>query len=54
MGKNAKFGKDAEKKRMEKMEKVKSRKLQAMGGRDIIRREAQFRIAPKHPGMGRR
>lgn len=25
-----------------------------MSGRDLFRREEHFRIAPKHPGMGRR
>lgn len=26
----------------------------ARSGRDILRQEEHFRIAPKHPGMGRR
>ncbi len=54
MAKGPKQGKNLEKKRMDNMEKAKSRSMFAQGGRDILRREAQFRIAPKHPGMGRR
>lgn len=46
-----KAGKDAKNKGQEKQ---KTRKSLSLGGRDILRREAQFRIAPKHPGMGRR
>lgn len=37
-----------------KMDKGKAPKSISLGGRDIIRRDEQFRIAPKHPGMGRR
>ncbi len=54
MNKPWKFGKDSDKKRMENQEKSRMPKNQPLGGRDILRREAQFRIAPKHPGMGRR
>jgi hypothetical protein len=34
--------------------RIHSRKSNLAGGRDILRREEQLRIAPKHPGMGRR
>ncbi len=54
MTKGPKQSKDIQKKRMDNQEKAKSRSFFAQGGRDIIRRDAQFRIAPKHPGMGRR
>jgi hypothetical protein len=37
-----------------KSDKQKTRKSVFRGGRDILKREEQFRIAPKHPGMGRR
>ena len=54
MTKGPKQAKNIEKKLMDNLEKAKSRALFAQGGRDILCREAQFRIAPKHPGMGRR
>ena len=34
--------------------KVRPHKSVSMRGRDILRFEEHFRIAPKHPGMGRR
>ncbi len=51
MYKLGKSGKDPAKKGLEKN---LMRKSLSQSGRDIIRREAQFKIAPKHPGMGRR
>lgn len=39
------------KKRKERAMLLRSR---LMSGRDIFRREEHFRIAPKHPGTGRR
>ena len=54
MAKNGKLGKYTQKKLQERMETHKLHGMQAAGGRDILKREAQFRIAPKHPGMGRR
>ncbi|HEY9594993.1 MAG TPA: hypothetical protein VHE79_10970 [Spirochaetia bacterium] len=29
-------------------------KMQARSGRELFKREENIRIAPKHPGMGRR
>jgi len=43
--------KQPDRKRKERALLLKSR---LMSGRDIFRREEHFRIAPKHPGMGRR
>ncbi len=51
MGKAAKFGKGGKGKRSQKLKLPKSAQA---GGRDIIRQDERFRIAPKHPGMGRR
>jgi hypothetical protein len=51
MGKAAKFGKGGKGKRNLKVRLPKSGQS---GGRDIIRQDERFRIAPKHPGMGRR
>ncbi len=51
MSKAAKFGKGGKSKRTRK---VKLPKSAQSSGRDIIRRDEHFRIAPKHPGMGRR
>ncbi len=51
MGKNARFGKYGNAKRKEK---VRAHKSIPMQGRDILRLEEHFKIAPKHPGMGRR
>jgi hypothetical protein len=33
---------------------MRKAKPPARSGRDILRQEEHFRIAPKHPGMGRR
>jgi hypothetical protein len=49
-----KIGKNGKEGDRRKNEKRKLPKPPSQGGRDILRREAQFRIAPKHPGMGRR
>ncbi len=35
-------------------ERIRRSKPYPTSGRDIVRRDEQFRIAPKHPGMGRR
>jgi len=35
-------------------ERAKPLKAQPLTGRDIVRRDEHFRIAPGHPGMGRR
>lgn len=35
-------------------QKIQPSKRYPETGRDILRRVEQFRIAPKHPGMGRR
>jgi len=51
MAKNGKFGANADGKRKHKDMLPKSRPT---SGRDILRRDEHFRIAPKHPGMGRR
>ncbi len=51
MYKLGKLGRDGNKRNTEKRKLPKS---PTQGGRDILRRDAQFRIAPKHPGMGRR
>lgn len=34
--------------------KLRLQKSAPMSGRDILRFEEHFKIAPKHPGMGRR
>jgi len=34
--------------------KVRPQKSVPLKGRDILRFEEHFKIAPKHPGMGRR
>ncbi len=51
MGKNGRFGKQDESRRQRRLRPQRSAPMQ---GRDIIRREEHFQIAPKHPGMGRR
>ncbi len=51
MSKNGKSGKRSELRRLERNRPSKS---VPMTGRDILRLEERFRIAPKHPGMGRR
>ena len=51
MAKTGKFGSKADRRRREKAILSKSRPT---SGKDIFRREEHFRIAPKHPGMGRR
>jgi hypothetical protein len=51
MRKNGKSGKREEAKRPRKVQPRQSTPVQ---GRDILRFEEHFRIAPKHPGMGRR
>jgi len=42
--------------RREESRFTETRKLKppAKSGRDILRQEEHFKIAPKHPGMGRR
>jgi hypothetical protein len=45
------IGKYQNKKRIERDMLLRSRPI---SGRDIFRREEHIRIAPKHPGMGRR
>jgi hypothetical protein len=47
-GKPSLFGRSREK------ERAKPLKAQPLTGRDIVRRDEHFRIAPGHPGMGRR
>jgi hypothetical protein len=47
------FGKK-EKRGPRHTERLQTRKSTLRGGRDILRREESFKIAPKHPGMGRR
>jgi hypothetical protein len=51
MGKAAKLGKGAKTKKGKKITLPNSAQS---SGREIIRRDEHFRIAPKHPGMGRR
>ena len=51
MGKTGRFGKQDAMKRRPKLQPHHSVPVK---GRDIIRLEEHFRIAPKHPGMGRR
>ncbi len=51
MSKNGKFNKRSELQRQDRSRPSKSVLLK---GRDILRLEESFRIAPKHPGMGRR
>lgn len=51
MNKSGRFGKYGDAKRKAKIRTLKS---VPMKGRDIIRFEEHFQIAPKHPGMGRR
>ena len=51
MNRNGKFGKQGEPKGLRRLRPQRSVPVQ---GRDIIRLEEHFKIAPKHPGMGRR
>jgi hypothetical protein len=51
MSKGGRFGKLDDQKRLRKLRPQRSVPMQ---GRDIIRLEEHFKIAPKHPGMGRR
>jgi hypothetical protein len=51
LSKNGKFGKQDGAKRPRRLRPQRSAPVQ---GRDIIRLEEHFKIAPKHPGMGRR
>jgi hypothetical protein len=48
-GKPGLFGKS---RRKERVKPIKGQ--QSLMGRDILRRDEHFRIAPGHPGMGRR
>jgi hypothetical protein len=50
MAKNGKFGRQGDSKRLRRQKPQRS----VPTGRDIIRLEEHFKIAPKHPGMGRR
>jgi hypothetical protein len=50
MSKNGKPGKQSDPKRLRHLKPQRS----GPTGRDIIRLEEHFKIAPKHPGMGRR
>jgi hypothetical protein len=50
MSKNGKFGKRDDPRRLRRLRPQRS----VPAGRDIIRLEEHFKIAPKHPGMGRR
>jgi hypothetical protein len=51
MSKNGKSSRRFELRRVDRARPLKSVPL---SGRDILRLEEQLRIAPKHPGMGRR
>jgi len=51
MGKNGKYSRQDESRRQRRLRPQRSVPMQ---GRDIIRLEEHFKIAPKHPGMGRR
>jgi hypothetical protein len=51
MGKNAKLGRNGDSKRLRRL---RPQRAVPMQGRDIIRLEEHFKIAPKHPGMGGR
>jgi hypothetical protein len=51
MSKNDKIRGRREESRKAGMSKAKP---PVRSGRDILRQEEHFRIAPKHPGMGRR
>ncbi len=51
MSKSVKLGKHTGGRELRKVQPRRSIPVQ---GRDIIRLEEHFRIAPKHPGMGRR
>jgi len=50
MDKNAKYGRHDDPKPLRRLRPQRSVPM----GRDIIRLEEHYRIAPKHPGMGRR
>ncbi len=54
MGKNGKFGRQDESRRQHRELRLRPQRSAPMQGRDIIRLEEHFKIAPKHPGMGRR
>ena len=51
MARTGMLGKHPNKKRKERTMLLRSR---LTSGRDMFRREEHIRIAPKHPGMGRR
>ncbi len=48
------FGKVGKKPDPKAKDRLPPARAYAASGRDIIRRDEQLRIAPKHPGMGRR
>jgi hypothetical protein len=50
MNKNGRFGRQDDPKRLRRLKPQRS----VPTGREIIRLEEHFKIAPKHPGMGRR
>ncbi|MBA7696250.1 hypothetical protein ES703_104893 [subsurface metagenome] len=51
MSKGGRFGKYGEKKRKQKLKKIKGKPL---AGRDIIKFDEHRKISPKHPNMGKR
>ena len=51
MSKSGRFGRQDEQKQLRRQRPQRSVPVK---GRDIIRLEEHFKIAPKHPGMGRR
>ncbi len=48
------LGKPGKPQDQKRKDRINPPKPYAASGRDIIRRSEQFRIAPKHPGMGRK
>jgi hypothetical protein len=48
------LGKPGKPKDPKRKDRINPAKPYLAGGREVIRRSEQFRIAPKHPGMGRK
>jgi hypothetical protein len=50
----SKNGKSVRRSELRRVDRSRTLKSVPLNGRDILRLEEHFRIAPKHPGMGRR
>jgi hypothetical protein len=50
----SKNGKSGRRSALQRLNRSRASKPVPLKGRDILRLEEHFRIAPKHPGMGRK